>query len=58
MLSENDSLENKGTNNKNKMEIDNSDEKARLKSEKNEFYIISEIPQYYLRVWVDILLPR
>ena len=40
---ENDFLEDKNANNKNKMEINNSDKEAKLKSRESEFHIISEI---------------
>ena len=42
-MSENDFLENKSVNNKNKIEINNSDKEAKLESGKNKFYIINEI---------------
>ena len=39
----NNSLKDKSANNKNKIEINNSDKKTRLESKKSESYIISEI---------------
>ena len=42
-MSENDFLENESADNRNKIEINNSDKKARLKSRKSELYIINKI---------------
>ena len=50
MSLKNNSLEDKSANNKNKMEMDNSDKEIKSESEKSESYIISEILQYYPRV--------
>ena len=58
MLSKNNSLKDKSANNRNKMEVDNSDKETKLESRESESYIINKISQYHSRVWVDVLLPR
>ena len=43
LLSENNFLKDKSVNNKNKMEINNSDKEIKLENKKNESYIINKI---------------